>query len=337
MRDTRRCAMLALFFGATAFLALPAAGHGAAVSASFDFATSDDALKPGEWMWAPGVAPAGPMMIYVDLSRQIATVYRNGVRIGVSTISSGKKGHATPTGAFTILERAAVHHSNKYDEASMPFTERLTWDGVALHAGGVPGYPESHGCIHLPYEFAKALFSATHRGVPVVVAGDAAKRSPTSDGTLLPPTEIAATNGGPLPLEEATFAWKPDLSPLGPLTIVISKQDQAAVVLRNGVEIGRGAARIDEDDDDDGSHVITMTDWPDGKRRFVYVGVPGHDDDVAKTFDATTLSQVHLDRAFLEHVKSQVKPGTTILLTDAGVGQNSDKPMAPVDAVPAEF
>ena len=287
--------------------------------------TAPDALKPGDWVWAPSIAPAGPMLIYVDLSRQIAAVYRNGVRIGLTTISSGKKGHATPTGTFTILERASVHHSSKYDEASMPFTERLTWDGVALHAGGVPGYPESHGCIHLPYGFAKALFSATRRGVPVVVAGNAVQRPPTEDSTFLQPIALPHSGDGPLALDDAAFSWKPELSPLGPLTIVISRADQMIVVLRDGVEIGRGAARIDDDDDDPGSHVLTVTDWPDGKPRFVYVALPGHDDDIAKAFDEATLDRVHLDRAFLKVVRAQLTPGTTVLITDAGVGADPDK------------
>ena len=219
----------------------------------------------------------------------------------------------------------------------MPFTERLTWDGVALHAGGVPGYPESHGCIHLPYGFAKALFSATRRGVPVVIQGNAAKRPPTPEGTLLEPTDLPKTAEVPLPLDNVTFNWTPKLSEVGPLTIVVSIHDQAAVVLRNGVEIGRGAAQIDDDDDDSGSHVVTLTDWPDGKRRFVYVGVAGHEEDIAKPFDQALLDRVHLDKAFLEGLKQQLKPGTTILMTDASIGQDSDKPIAPTDPVPATF
>jgi hypothetical protein len=333
----RRRAIPIILLIAVSLFAAPATGHSADVSDSVDRLQSDKKLAPGDWVWAPGIAPAGPMLIYVDLSRQVATVYRNGVRIGVSTISSGKKGHTTPTGAFTILERAAVHHSNKYDEASMPFTERLTWDGVALHAGGVPGYPESHGCIHLPYGFAKALFSATRRGVPVVIQGNASKRPPTPDGALLEPADVAKTGETPLPLDDGDFNWKPRLSPVGPLTIVISTDDQAIVVLRNGVEIGRGAAEIDTDDDDAGSHVLTLTDWPDGKPRFVYVALPGHEEDVAKPFDQAVLDRVHLNKAFLEGVKKQLRPGTTILMTDAGVGQDADKPIAVTDPVPAAF
>ena len=86
--------------------------QGAKVSSPVELARLADNLKPGEWVWAPEVAPEGPILIYVDLSRQLATVYRNGVRIAVSTISSGKPGHETPTGIFSILQKDADHHSN---------------------------------------------------------------------------------------------------------------------------------------------------------------------------------------------------------------------------------
>ena len=112
----------------------------------------------------PEIAPSGPVLVYVDLNRQRATVYRNGVRIGVSTISSGKDGYETPTGVFTILEKNEDHHSRTYDDAPMPFQQRLTWMGVAMHAGNLPGFPASHGCVRLPMEFAKQLFEVTPMG-----------------------------------------------------------------------------------------------------------------------------------------------------------------------------
>ncbi len=101
--------------------------------------TPPKALKPGEFVWHPGIAPAGPIVVIVSLDDQLAFVYRNGVEIGYSTVSSGKSGHDTPTGVFTILQKDRDHHSSKYNNASMPYTQRLTWDGVALHAGGLPG------------------------------------------------------------------------------------------------------------------------------------------------------------------------------------------------------
>lgn len=126
-------------------------------------------------MWKPELAAAGPMVLLVSIPEQRAFVYRNGVAIGVSTVSTGKKGHETPTGVFTILQKDAKHHSNLYNNAPMPYMERLTWGGVALHAGNLPGYPASHGCVRMPLEFAKLLFFETAMGTTVVVAG----RSPS--------------------------------------------------------------------------------------------------------------------------------------------------------------
>jgi hypothetical protein len=100
-------------------------------------------------------------------------VYRGGTRIGVSTISTGRPGHDTPPGVFTILQKQKMHRSTLYDDAPMPFMQRLTWDGIALHAGRLPGYPASHGCIRLPKAFAEALYGVTDHGGVVVVADDA--------------------------------------------------------------------------------------------------------------------------------------------------------------------
>src|SRR3546814_18312546 len=91
-------------------------------------------------------------------------VYRGGEEIGVSTISTGRKGFETPTGVFRILEKNVDHYSDLYDLAPMPFMQRLTWDGIALHSGQVPGRPVSHGCIRIPEAFAQILYHETKKG-----------------------------------------------------------------------------------------------------------------------------------------------------------------------------
>ena len=133
-------------------------------------ALAADTLAPGDWRWHPAAAASGPMVAVVSLPEQRIHVYRNGVRIGLSTVSTGKPGHETPTGTFSILQKKRMHHSNLYDDAPMPFMQRLTWDGIALHAGRVPGEPASHGCVRLPREFAEKLYAATDKGMTVVIA-----------------------------------------------------------------------------------------------------------------------------------------------------------------------
>lgn len=129
-------------------------------------------LAPGDYRWMPELSPAGPVVIVVSLPEQRMHVYRGGVRIGVASVSTGREDKPTPTGIFPILQKEVEHHSNLYDDAPMPYMQRLTWDGIALHEGNVPGYPASHGCIRMPDGFAEALFAITEPGTVVVVADE---------------------------------------------------------------------------------------------------------------------------------------------------------------------
>jgi hypothetical protein len=130
-------------------------------------------LKPGQYVWEPKSASTGPLFLVIDLTAQRARVYRNGVPFAVSTISTGSKGRETPTGVFTILQKELVHRSRTYDNAPMPYMQRLTWKGVAMHAGNLPGRASSHGCIRLPKAFAKLLYGVTELGTPVMITNDA--------------------------------------------------------------------------------------------------------------------------------------------------------------------
>ena len=118
-----------------------------------------NALKPGEFTWHPERSPDGPVAIVVSIPDQRVHVYRNGIRIAASTCSTGKPGHTTPTGVFVVLEKDRNHHSSLYDDAPMPNMNRLTWSGVALHAGNLPGYPASHGCVRLHTANAATFYS----------------------------------------------------------------------------------------------------------------------------------------------------------------------------------
>ena len=130
-------------------------------------AASVTSLEPGQFVWQPEASSEGEVVVVVSLQLQKAFVYRGDGLIGLSTISSGKAGHETPTGTFEILQKRREHYSNKYNNAPMPFMQRLTWSGVALHGGDIPGYPASHGCIRLPTRFARHLFGATELGATV--------------------------------------------------------------------------------------------------------------------------------------------------------------------------
>jgi lipoprotein-anchoring transpeptidase ErfK/SrfK len=145
-------------------------------------------LKPGKFAWQPELSAAGPVEIVVSLKAQRAYIYRGERLIGVTSVSTGRKGNDTPTGSFAILQKKKMHFSNLYNNAPMPNMQRMTWDGVALHAGNIPGYAASHGCVRLPREFSELLFKVTSIGSVVHVVDD----TPPSGLTALAEAREAA-------------------------------------------------------------------------------------------------------------------------------------------------
>ena len=134
-------------------------------------AFGEKGLKPGQYLWR-NVPGGGPARVVVSLSDQLAFLYRGDTLVAVSTISTGTEKNPTPTGIFPILEKKKFHRSIKYENAPMPFMQRIDKFGIALHGGHLPGYPASHGCIRLPGQFAAKLFAVTDVGTPVLVGGN---------------------------------------------------------------------------------------------------------------------------------------------------------------------
>ncbi len=291
--------------------------------------TPIDALAPGEFIWEGNLEPNGPVVVVVSLPEQMAYVYRNGVRVGVSTASTGKKGHGTPTGVFTILNKSKDHHSKTYNNAAMPFSERLTWDGVALHAGGLPGYPSSHGCVHLPSEFAHQLFGITQKGTTVVIAGQSTAPRSVVHPAMLAPVDAdsgAAEPDHALGLFEK-YRWEPEASPEGPLTLVASGADQRVIVLRNGVEIGRGHLGIANAEEPLGTHAYTVLAGGDGGHpRWSAIGLPGHAAESGGAHDDGAVERLRMPKELISRLYPLLGPGTTLLITDAPVLEHTTGP-----------
>ena len=131
------------------------------------------ALGPGQYVWDAKGPSNGPLLLTIDLTAQRVMLYRDGALIAASAISTGSMGRETPTGVFTILEKKVMHRSTTYDNAPMPYMQRLTSKDIAIHAGDLPGYPASHGCIRLPNEFAQKLYGVTEIGTQVMITNDA--------------------------------------------------------------------------------------------------------------------------------------------------------------------
>jgi len=293
--------------------------------------TDPATLKPGEFIWEGDAVPSGPIMVVVSLPEQRAYVYRNGIRIGVATVSTGKPGHRTPTGIFTVLQKDKDHHSKKYDNAPMPYAERLTWDGVALHAGGLPGYPSSHGCVHLPSEFARLLFQISPMGMTVVIADEHEAPKEVVHPAVLAP--VAATTGkeneGPRLADGEDQRWEPEKAPVGTVSVVMSGADRRAIVYRNGVEIGRARLAIDDPGQPLGTHAYVMLEGPgqggsamvpgEPARRWVAVAIPGHAGEDKRPPDPGQVARLHLPPRFAGAVFAILSPGSTLLVTDAPV------------------
>lgn len=146
--------------------------QGAASKAHWDMVSrfGKVGLSPGQYLWSTAL-PEGETRIVVDLLTQMTYVYRGDQLIGASTMSSAKTGHITPYGNWSILEKRPFYRSKKYDNAPMPWMERIDNYGIAFHGGVNPGYPASHGCMRLPMKFAEKLYTVTKIGTKVVVEG----------------------------------------------------------------------------------------------------------------------------------------------------------------------
>ncbi len=305
-------------------LAQPAISQGAKTSASFE--TDVAALKPGEFIWNGDLAPAGPMTVIVHLPSQRAYVYRNGIRIGASTVSTGKAGHKTPTGVFTILQKNKDHKSNLYNNAPMPYMQRLTWDGIALHAGNLPGYPASHGCIRLPLEFSKLLFEASSMGMTVVVTEDPVTPEVADHQAFLAPVTAKGIPDDPTKRRLAPdedWRWTPEKSPTGPVTIVLSTDNERVIVFRNGVEIGRSRIEV-ADGFEIGTRALQYVGVDaNGNPQWIYVGLPGHETEKGQVVTQNAIGAISIPEDFNRLVRAVIGPGTTVLATHGGLNSGS--------------
>lgn len=278
-------------------------------------------LKPGEYWWNASLSPAGPVVALVSIPLQTISVYRNGILIGRSSVSTGAKGRSTPTGVFTILEKKTEHYSRTYANAPMPNMQRLTWQGIAMHSGNLPGYPASHGCIRMPYEFSKLLFGVTAQGGTVIIGDD---RSPHlrlagNPGLLLAPRDLNADMVRPLAGGE--YQWHPERSRSGPMTLVVSRADRTVYVYRNGEPIGRAPIEI-KGNARFGQQVFTLLEGSTGKPSWWAPGRPGRKWMRVSSGSGRRLSPDRLGRIiqvnpeFSSKVYAALQPGTTVLVTD---------------------
>lgn len=277
-------------------------------------------LRPGEYLWAPEIAPEGPVLLVVSLATQRAVLYRNGIPIGISTVSTGRPGYRTPTGVFTVLQRRVEHYSSLYNNAPMPFMQRLTWGGVALHGGDLPGYPASHGCIRLPQAFARLLYGETHLGMTVVVTDHA------SVPRVAPAGELLGSTPATLDRMRGADMWRPELAPSGPVSIVVSGADRRVAVLRNGTLIGSAALTIEGAIERTSAFILNRVD--SAGRHWLQVALPGQSAGSPEDLRG----RIEVADAFRREIEAVLEPGATVVVTpDSLIGSGAGRPLTVVE------
>jgi multidrug efflux pump subunit AcrA (membrane-fusion protein) len=183
-------------------------------------------------------------MAIVSLRRQRVTLYDSEGWIMRAPVSSGRTGYETPAGIYSILQRKVEHYSNLYDDAAMPYMQRLTWSGIALHAGPLPGYPASHGCVRMPSSFAPRLFDATRLGMRVIVMRDDIAPAPFAHPKLFKPwSEELASRVAVAPRVVAVDAEPQPVTPHRDLRkLAAAKAAEAELAAKRLEEARRAAA-----------------------------------------------------------------------------------------------
>lgn len=315
-----------LFLERRALLKLLASGAAALLSpdALAERYNAAVVLKPGEFRWHPETSHAGAVVIIASIPEQLVHVYRGGKEIGVSTCSTGRPGHRTPTGVFTILEKERKHVSSIYKGAQMPNMERLTWGGIALHAGNLPGYPASHGCIRLPAKFSQLLYEVTHLGVVVVIADE--RTQPVDvihPGPLLSRSADveARAVADHIATRKAHSPWEAEVR--YPITsVVISRNDGMALITKDGVLSGSYPVGFTNLRKPIGTHSYSLVGPTSDGTGLLWLafglGKSSADAHILQWRGDDAMRRVIFrDEAHARALAMQFHPGSTLLITDA--------------------
>ncbi len=324
---TRRMAIALLSLGMTLCAGQRFLISRVLAQAGADSGDDFNSFQPGQFFWHPERSPKGPVAIIVSIPKQLVFVYRNGILIGVSTVSTGKPGHGTPSGVFTILEKAKAHTSVKYGEP-MPDMERLTWKGIALHVGDLPGYPDSHGCVHLPPQFAEDLYAITQIGTPVIIAGAHSDPASVADPGLV----LGAGAEKEIESKVGQAMFSPS-SPGAVTSILVSRADKKIYVLQNADIVAEGEATIDNPSEPLGSNVFV---WQGGDAKgSTWAAMGFHaDPTVPMAPNADVLQRIDGAPEVMGAIRARIGPGTVLVTTDlpATPDTRSDSDLVVIDS-----
>jgi len=294
-------------------------------------------LKPGQFFWHPERSADGPVVIVVSLPDQLVTVYRNGIRIAVSTCSTGRPGHTTPTGTFVILQKDVDHHSSLYDDAPMPYMERVTWGGVALHAGNLPGYPASHGCVRLPRAFAQQLYGVTHLGTTVIIGDRNSVPADVLHSGLLMSQHTEDMAKQAVQQAKANAQTQATGTDVKTVSAIISTKEKRIVVFFNGVPAFEDKVTLQQPDLPFGTHVFNLTGPSDDPAKLKWMAIDLSSDAVtdldqnesgaapqaSALLFAATMRRIDVPEATAHRLAGLQRPGTTLVITDKPVDPNT--------------
>ena len=238
----------------------------------------------------PEAPPKGPLQIIISIADQRVSLFDNGALIARSSVSTGTQGHPTPLGVFSVISKQRWHRSNIYSAAPMPYMQRITWSGIALHAGVVPGHPASHGCIRLKNDFAIRLWHLTKRGTRVIIAHDDVQPVEITNPHLFKPKAVsgspefqaatvagksistaAATHGSLVSkaeTPEATSLQVPSSAPaegaprkMVPISVFVSRKLSKLFVRQGFSPLFDVAVKIENPEEPLGTHVFTAMEF----------------------------------------------------------------------------
>jgi L,D-transpeptidase catalytic domain len=306
----------------------------------------------------PENPPKGPLQIIISIADQRVSLFDNGALIARSSVSTGTQGHPTPLGVFSVIGKQRWHRSNIYSAAPMPYMQRITWSGIALHAGVVPGHPASHGCIRLKNDFAIRLWHLTKRGTRVIIAHDDVQPVEIANPHLFKPkavsgspefqsATVAGKSIGTAETPEAASLQVPGTAAAGgapkkivPISVFVSRKLSKLFVRQGFSPLFDVRVKIENPEEPLGTHVFTVMEFQNegAAIRWTVVsipeGFPRMSEDATKKREApakqtalsaplpdkanAALDRIEIPQDTVERISELLTPASSLIISDNG-------------------
>ena len=310
-------------------------------------------------------ASKGPLQIIISIADQRISVYENGALIARSSVSTGVERHPTPLGVFSVISKHKWHRSNIYSAAPMPYMQRITWSGIALHAGDLPGYPASHGCIRLTNDFAIRLWHLTKRGTRVIIAHEDVRPVEIANPQLfVPKPRVASASPEPgtatlASNESVTGAITPPLisnndegaktsdpasagakaQKVAPISVFVSRQLSKLFVRRGFTPVFDVPIKIRDIAEPMGTHVFSAMEFQNegAAMRWTVVSIPeksspnqGNSPRLHKGSSMSDKANAALDRIeipqdAIDRISELLTPGSSLIVSDHAISHETGR------------